>query len=145
MAGTSGSTRERCGPVKAMARRRPARICPAVEVPDIIAATSPATVAVVAGAPPLYGTWIMLIPARALRRSMVRWCWLPLPPEPYCRGGLARRAYSMNSVQFCAGTEGLIARKKPFETRLVTGARSFSGATGITLYGCGLITNRPQG
>src|SRR5881409_2361601 len=65
--------RERCGPVKASARRRPALICGAVEVPDIITATSPATVAVVAGAPPLYGTWIMSIPARfqALHGEMV--------------------------------------------------------------------------
>src|SRR5260221_11212259 len=98
MAGTSGSTRERCGPVKATARKRPARICPAVEVPDIIAATSPATGAVVAVAPPLYGTWTILIPARTLRASIVRWCWLPLPPEPDCDGGLGLPAASLDSV-----------------------------------------------
>src|SRR5260370_34921796 len=97
MAGTWGSRPERFGPVYASARRRPALICGAVEVPDIITATSPATVAVVAGAPPLYGMWIMSIPARAFKRSMVRGCWLPLPPEADGSGGLARGAYSMHS------------------------------------------------
>ena len=43
---------ERCAPETASARRRPALIIGAVEVPANIAATSPATVAVVAGAPP---------------------------------------------------------------------------------------------
>src|SRR6267143_101208 len=86
--------------------------------------------------------WIMLIPARALSRSIVRWCWLPLPPEAYCSGGLARRAYSMNSGNVCAGTEGLTAMKNPFQTKLATGARSFWGSKGIFPYRCGLITIR---
>src|SRR5256885_13554195 len=89
MVGTSGSRLERFGPVYASTRRRPALICGAVEVPDIIAATSPDTVAVVAGAPPLYGMCASAIPARAFSRSIVRWCWLPLPPEAYCSGGVA--------------------------------------------------------
>src|SRR6266513_1219450 len=86
--------------------------------------------------------WIMSIPARAFRRSIVRWCWLPLPPDAYCSGGLARRAYSMNSGNVCAGTEGLTAMKNPFETRLATGVRSFCGSKGIFPYRCGLITMR---
>src|SRR3989442_14133766 len=88
MVGTSGSRLERFGPVYASTRRRPALICGAVEVPDIIAATSPDTVAVVAGAPPLYGMCASAIPARPFSRSIVRWCWLPLPPEAYCSGGV---------------------------------------------------------
>ena len=51
--GTSGITAERCLPVNASARRRPALICGALEVPDMVTATSPATVAVAAGEPPL--------------------------------------------------------------------------------------------
>src|SRR5206468_6214833 len=88
MVGTSGSRLERFGPVYASTRRRPALICGAVEVPDIIAATSPDTVAAVAGAPPLYGICASPIPARPFSRSIVRWCWLPLPPEAYCSGGI---------------------------------------------------------
>src|SRR6266513_5088553 len=84
----------------------------------------------------------MSIPARAFKRSMVRWCWLPLPPEAYCSGGLARRAYSMNWGNVRAGTEGLTAMKNPFDTRLATGTRSFCGSKGIFPYRCGLITIR---
>src|SRR5258706_13539529 len=107
MGGPSGSPRGGCGPVKASARKRPALICGAVDVPDIITATSPATVAVVAGAPPLYGMWTMSIPARAFRRSMVRWCWLPFPPEAYCSGGVVAGAGSVNLGKARAGPAGL--------------------------------------
>src|SRR5258708_23512319 len=110
--GTSGNTRERCVPVKASARKRPALICGAVDVPDIITATSPATVAVVAGAPPLYGMWTMSIPARALSRSIVRSCWLPFPPEAYCSGGVARRADSVELRKGRARTDRLYALEK---------------------------------
>src|SRR5882672_10590084 len=57
-------------------------------------------------------------------------------------GGSALRAYSMNSGKVFAGTAGFTARKNPFDTRLATGARSFSGSKGICLYICALITNR---
>src|SRR5437879_12069555 len=106
MVGTSGSRLERFGPVYASTRRRPALICGAVEVPDIIAATSPDTVAVVAGAPPLYGMCASAIPARPFSRSIVRWCWLPLPPQAYCSGGFARLADRVNFVGLVGGRWG---------------------------------------
>src|SRR5437016_2592829 len=142
MVGTSGSRLERFGPVYASTRRRPALICGAVEVPDIIAATSPDTVALVAGAPPLYGICTSAIPARPFSRSIVRWCWLPLPPEAYWSGGSARFAYSMNSARLCTGSCGFTTRKKPFDTRLATGTRSLNGSNGMCSYRCGLIAIR---
>src|SRR5712691_10982102 len=48
----------------------------------------------------------------------------------------------MNSGNVRAGTDGLTARKNPFETRLATGARSLSGSNGMLAYKCGLITIR---
>src|SRR5712691_2707816 len=48
----------------------------------------------------------------------------------------------MNSGKVRDGTDGLTARKNPFETRLATGARSFSGSNGMLAYRCGLITIR---
>src|SRR2546426_10291629 len=122
MVGTSGSRLERFGPVYASTRRRPALICGAVEVPDIIAATSPDTVAVVAGAPPLYGICTSAIPARPFSRSIVRWCWLPLPPEAYCSGGVARFAYSRDAQRFCARGFGFSTRERPFQTTVAPAA-----------------------
>src|SRR2546422_11391904 len=113
MVGTSGSRLERFGPVYASTRRRPALICGAVEVPDIIAATSPDTVAAVAGAPPLYGICASPIPARPFSRSIVRWCWLPLPPEAYCSGGVARLAEPINSARGGPRTCGVATQGEP--------------------------------
>src|SRR5207302_9290902 len=121
MVGTSGNRPERFGPVYASTRRRPALICGAVEVPDIIAATSPDTVALVAGAPPLYGICTSAIPARPFSRSIVRWCWLPLPPEAYWSGGSPPLAYSLNSARLCTRRRGFTPREKPFDTTPATG------------------------
>src|SRR5678816_536020 len=98
---------ERCGPETASGRNRPALICGAFELPDQTATVSPATVAAAAGEPPLYGTCSMLMPARCFSISIVRWCWLPLPPEAYASGGLAFFAYSMNSGKVFTGSDGL--------------------------------------
>src|SRR2546425_11778538 len=112
MVGTSGSRLERFGPVYASTRRRPALICGAVEVPDIIAATSPDTVAAVAGAPPLYGICASPIPARPFSRSIVRWCWLPLPPEAYCSGGVAPLADPLEPAGVWTGSRGVPPQEK---------------------------------
>src|SRR5437667_12792006 len=101
MVGTSGSRLERFGPVYASTRRRPALICGAVEVPDIIAATSPDTVAAVAGVPPLYGICASPIPARPFYRPTVRWCRLPFPPEAYFNGGVGRLRHSVILAGLC--------------------------------------------
>src|SRR2546428_13702481 len=119
MVGTSGSRLERFGPVYASTRRRPALICGAVEVPDIIAATSPDTVAAVAGAPPLYGICASPIPARPFSRSIVRWCWLPLPPEAYCSGGVGPLPHSRESAGGGAGRRGVSPTEKTVGTPAV--------------------------
>src|SRR2546422_10085150 len=117
MVGTSGSRLERFGPVYASTRRRPALICGAVEVPDIIAATSPDTVAAVAGAPPLYGICASPIPARPFSRSIVRWCWLPLPPEAYCSGGGPPPACPLDPARGVPGRRGIPPPEKPVRTQ----------------------------
>src|SRR5882762_2472353 len=48
----------------------------------------------------------------------------------------------MNSARFCTGTCGFTTRKKPFDTRLATGTRSFNGSNGMRSYRCGLIATR---
>src|SRR2546427_13264726 len=99
MVGPSGSRLERFGPVYASTRRRPALICGAVEVPDIIAATSPDTVAAVAGAPPLYGMCASASPARPFSRPIARGCLVPLPPAAQWSGGVRRRALPERHAQ----------------------------------------------
>src|SRR2546426_5111219 len=128
MVATSASRLERFGPVYASTRRRPALICGAVEVPDIIAATSPDTVAAVAGAPPLYGICASPIPARPFSRSIVRWCWLPLPPEAYCSGGVAPLADPVKSARVWTRGCGFTTPKKPLDTTPGPPARTLHGA-----------------
>ena len=94
----------------ASARSLPALIWGFVDVPANIAAVSPATVAIVAGEPPLNGTCRRSMPARCFSISIDRWCWLPLPPDAYGSGGVVRRAYSMNSWKLFTGSDGLTAR-----------------------------------
>src|SRR5467141_2870626 len=48
----------------------------------------------------------------------------------------------MNSARSCTGTCGFTTRKKPFDTRLATGTRSFNGSNGMRSYRCGLIASR---
>ena len=43
--------------------------------------TCPAMRSVIAGGPPLYGTWTRSMPAADLNISIVRWFVRPLPPE----------------------------------------------------------------
>jgi hypothetical protein len=44
--------------------------------------TCPPMRSVIAGAPPRYGTWIMLIPVIILNSSLATWIEVPWPPEP---------------------------------------------------------------
>src|SRR6267378_3043899 len=48
----------------------------------------------------------------------------------------------MDSARFCTGSCGFTTRKKPFDTRLATGTRSFNGSNGMRSYRCGLIASR---
>jgi hypothetical protein len=71
------------------------------------------------------------MPARCFSISMVRWCWLPLPPEAYASGGLALRAYSMNSGKVFTGSDGFTVSTNWFTATGDTGARSRSVSIGI--------------
>ena len=57
-------------------------------------------------------------------------------------GGLALRAYSMNSGKVFGGSFGLIDSTNWLDTRLAIGVRSFSGSIGMLEYTCGLIVIR---
>ena len=72
----------------------------------------------------MYGTCTRAIPASRLRLSIVRWCWLPLPPEAYASAGCAVRAYSMNSEKVRTGSDGWTESTKKFDATVATGTRS---------------------
>jgi hypothetical protein len=72
--------------------------------------TSPAINAASAGAPPLYGTWTISIPAMLLNNSPERWFALPMPDEAYEMRGLRVRAYVISSLTDFTGTALLTER-----------------------------------
>src|SRR5206468_6050102 len=68
--------------------------------------TSPPRSAPVAGPLPLYGTCFILVPAMILNSSPKR-CWVdPIPADPKKRSEPLDLAYSRNSGNVLAGTEG---------------------------------------
>ena len=74
---------ERLAVVTASALILPALTCgTAVGGEENISCVWPAIRSIIAGAPPLYGTWTMSIPAMLLNNSPDRWPALPLPDEP---------------------------------------------------------------
>ena len=53
---------------------------------------------------PLYGTWIILMPACELKLSIARWTALPSPDEPYVTAPGFAFAIATNSASVFAGT-----------------------------------------
>ena len=81
MAGTSGNSGARFGPTIASARNLPSWIsCSEVLTVSNVICTSPATTAVRAGPPPLYGTCRILVPLTDLNSSALRCGSVPTPP-----------------------------------------------------------------
>ena len=84
-----------------------------------------------AGAAPLYGTWVMSIPAMVLKSSPARWPALPVLPEPkFSLPGFAF-AYAMNSRTLAAGTAGFTTRTFGVDAIWVTGMKSLTGSYGM--------------
>ena len=80
--GTSGRCAERVAPVCAITFSLPAFTCGRIAVGlSESTCTSPATRAITAGAPPLYGMCSMRMPAMALSISIESCEMLPLPTE----------------------------------------------------------------
>src|SRR5262245_31647226 len=80
--GTSGSAPERFGAATPSAFNLPLLMLGWTE-PTVLKSieTSPPTAAAVAGGPPLYGTWTMLMPVMDFNNSPHSWCVLPLPAD----------------------------------------------------------------
>src|SRR3990172_2371580 len=82
--GTSGSSGERFGPVRASATSRfECTNGSTEEMPANIICDSPDNTATPAGPPPLYGMWATLMPAVVLNNSATRDRLLPVPPDAY--------------------------------------------------------------
>ena len=69
--------------------------------------TRPGRRSFIAGAPPRYGTWVILMPAMAIKSSADICGDAPVPDDAKLTlPGLAF-TYSMNSATFLAGTDGI--------------------------------------
>ena len=80
--GTSGVAGERFAVDTAIARSLPALTCGiAGGMPEKNITTCPPSRSVNAGAAPLYGTWVIVIPALRCKSSNARCAGLPLPAE----------------------------------------------------------------
>ena len=56
--------------------------CMTEPIVPIFACVSPEAIAMAAGPPPLYGTWIIFVSVITLSSAIVRCTKLPLPDEP---------------------------------------------------------------
>ena len=65
----------------------------------------PPITSAIAGPAPLYGTWIMSMPASSFSSSPARWFEEPLPPEAKVRRPGCRRASATSSFTLVAGTD----------------------------------------
>ena len=107
MVGTSGSTALRCSPPVPSARSLPLWICGTVCTMELnITLVWPPTTSIMAGPPPLKGTWSMSTPAISLNNSLPR-CWkLPMPAEAYCRSPGCFLASAISSATEWTGSDG---------------------------------------
>src|ERR1700676_1793127 len=107
MVGTSGSTGLRSGPPVPSARSLPLWMCGTVCTMELnITLVWPPTTSIMAGPPPLNGTWRRSTPAVSLNSSPPR-CWkLPMPAEAYCRSPGCFLASAIRSVIERTGGEG---------------------------------------
>src|SRR5688572_33507017 len=98
MVGKSGSMSERLAVVTARPLSRPDLTCGiAVDGDANTSCTSPDRSAVIAGDPPLYGTWTILVLVMLSMSSPARWPALPAPLEPYERPPGLDRSIAMSS------------------------------------------------
>ena len=126
--GTSGSWAARVFAVTASARILPALSWVAT-VPRFWndASTCPPSRSVTTAAPPLYGTWMPLVPVIWAKSSKVRWSDDPVPLEPNeTLPGFFRISSSSSFTDF-AGKSSLVTSTFGVVTARVIGAKSRTG------------------
>src|ERR1700682_5933809 len=124
MVGRSGRTSERRAVVTASALTFPALTCgPAVGADANISCTSPDSIAVIAGAPPLYGTCTIFVLVMLQNNSAARCPAFPLPVDPYVSTPGCLRAYAIRSCTLLIGRLGCTTSTLLPDTAKVTGAR----------------------
>ena len=113
--------------VTASARSLPAFTCgsTAATLANIMS-TSPASSAVVAGAPPLYGTWTTFTPAMTLNISPAMWKPLPLLAEAKLSLPGCALASAISSSTFFAGTAGFTTSTNGPVASMLTGSKSLT-------------------
>src|SRR5688500_12131079 len=105
--------------------------------------TLPATRSVIAGAAPLYGMCVMLMPAADLNISIVRCEALPTATEAYENRFGSALAFATRSATLLMPAPGCTVRYWGEVTASVIGARSFTESYGILSNKVGLIASGP--
>ena len=100
---------------------------PATTVVSNIMSTWPAIVSWIAGPLPLYGMWVMSMPARALSSSSERCCEVPLPADAPVSGFFALPA-AMTSASVLYGLAGLTTRTVGLVPISVIGSNDLIGS-----------------
>src|SRR5215813_594037 len=95
--------------------------------------TSPPSMAVIAGPPPLYGIWVRLAPANCLSISSDRWLVVPAPFDAAFKPFFCFLVSATSSLTDFAGTLGCSINTSGTEDIQLTGCSSFSGSSGIFL------------
>src|SRR5688572_9007812 len=88
---------------------------------------SPLTREPIDGPPPLYGTWVSLMPVDCFSISIERWLVVPAPLEAALRPPVFFASATSSFADF-AGTLGCTTRTSGVEEIQLTGARSLSGS-----------------
>ena len=89
---------------------------------------SPASNACVAGAPPLYGTWMMSVAVSTLNNSPARCPALPLLPDPKASLPEFALAYATNSFAELTGSDALTTSTFGVMATSVIGAKSLTAS-----------------
>src|SRR5258705_3363123 len=128
MVGTSGGAAGRFGPVDPRARSLPAFTCGVAVVAEANTdGICPPSRSLIAGPPPLYGTWTRLAFAVSRNSSPARLPALPIPDVPYViPPGLLFASLTYSASVF-ACTEEFTTSTLPETVAIETGAKSTRG------------------
>src|SRR6185503_19760602 len=100
---------------------------------------SPATTAVVAGPPPLYGKWIIFVLVIVVISAIAMCEKLPPPDDAYRSCSGFARASATSSFTFFTGSDGWMARMPVCATMRLIGVKSRNVSYGSFGYVCGLL------
>src|SRR5687767_3139787 len=142
MVGYSGAATERLALEIASARTLPARTCGiAVDMAAKFTWHSPASIAVMEGEPPLYGTVAILVSVRCMKSSAARCVLVAMPLVATLSSPGLALASAINSFTDLIGTEGCTIRMWGRVATCEIGAKSRTESKGSFLCRAGVIVN----